>query len=478
MSAALTPTGSVRAAGTRCLWIILGLGLLIRLATLTLPGTGDTSTFQMWGAMALRTGLLNVYGLKDREVIAAVYKELKGEKRQPHIIVTDTDLGTYRDIPDYPPGSVLVFEVAAGACKWLQGGTLRAGRLLNACVNVPPVLFALAAALTLWFFVRRENDSRAVAAVAALWLNPALILTSPILGYQVPVFAFLGLLALISFYQRKPALSMFLLALSCLMKPQGVFIIPVLAAAFWAEGGWRMLWRLGMQFLLFLVVLASPYLVSGRLLAPLAAILHNTTAPALSAQAANGWWIAGPIVQAIAGRTLDPLLGKIEMVPPGEFHAAVGIHPLWLALPALLLFTAVNLYWMVSHLRQGHRRAIFWAAALEVYGYTMFALFVHENFLYAFFVYTAPLLPFAQAPIRRTYWVLSVLFGLNLFVFEGLGQGFGLACPGWLQTPMGLDLTIPLVIANIAIFALIVRSRNWWFDQAQESQLRDLPYAV
>jgi len=476
MSAASTPTGSVFAAGRRCLWIILGLGLLIRLATLTLPGTGDTSTFQMWGAMALRTGLLNVYGLKDREVLAAVYKDLKGEKRQSHIIVTDTDLGTYRDIPDYPPGSVLVIEIATGACKWLQGGTLRAGRLLNACVNVPPVLFALAAALTLWLFARRENDSRSVVAVAALWLNPALILTSPILGYQDPIFAFFGLLALICFYQRKPALSMLFLALSCLIKPQGVFIIPVLAAAFWAEGGWRMLWRSSMQFLLSLIVLASPYLVSGRLLAPLAAILHNSTCSALSAQDASGWWIAGPVAQAIAGRTLDPLFGKIEMVPPGEFQAAIGIHPLWLAMPALILFTAINIYWMVRHLRKGHRHAIFWAAALEVYGYTMFALYVHENHLYAFFVYSAPLLAIARAPIRRIYWALSVVFGLNLFMFEGLGQGF--IYPGWLRTFQGVDLTILLAMANITIFVLIVRSRNWWFDCAQENLPKDLPGAA
>jgi len=169
------------------------------------------------------------------------------------------------------------------------------------------------------------------------------------------------------------------------------------------------------------------------------------------------------------------LLGKIGMVSSGEFQAAVGLNPFWLSMPALLVFTALNLYWLVRHLRQGNRRAIFWAAALEVYGYTMLALFVHENHLYAFFVYAAPLLAIARASIRRTYWALSAVFGLNLYLSVGLGEE--MACPKWFRTPQGLDLTIPLAIANMTVFGLIVLSRDWWFDHAQGSLPKDLPDA-
>jgi len=61
-------------------------------------------------------------------------------------------------------------------------------------------------------------------------------------------------------------------------------------------------------------------------------------------------------------------------------------------------------------------------------------------------------------------------------MFEGLGQGF--IYPGWLRTFQGVDLTILLAMANITIFVLIVRSRNWWFDCAQENLPKDLPGAA
>ncbi|MGH9651719.1 MAG: hypothetical protein ACRD3I_14795, partial [Terriglobales bacterium] len=326
-------------------------------------------------------------------------------------------------VPDYPPGNILFLEWAAGACKIIQGGTLRAGKLLNACLNMPPILFALAASLALWYLAEAVNAARSLAAVAAFWLNPALILTSPVLGYQDPIFAFFGLLALMCFYLRKPTLSALFLAASCLTKPQGVFIVPILLAALWADGGWRALGRYSARFGLFVLVPLLPYVVTGRLLAPVAAFLRGAVFPALSAQTANVWWLAGPALQSVAGRSAAPWLGIIPMVPQSEFRALAGFDPLWFSLPALLVFTAVNLYFLVQQLRAGNRLAIFWAAALEVYGYTMLALFVHENHLYAFFVYAAPLLALGHRTSGRFFWGLSAIFGLNLDLFDGFGQG-------------------------------------------------------
>jgi len=284
-----------------------------------------------------------------------------------------------------------------------------------------------------------------------------------VLGYQDPIFAFFGLLALLCFYRGKHTLSVLCLALSCLIKPQGVFIIPVLAAAFWGEGGWRMLWRYGARFLLFFLVPLLPYILTGRLLTPLAAMFRGAIFPALSAQTTNGWWLAGPVLEALVKKSAVPLLGTIEMVPQSEFRALAGFDPLWLSLPSLLAFTAINLFWLVMQIRAGNRRAIFWAAALEVYGYTMLALFVHENHLYALFVYAAPLLAFGQTRIGWGYCVLSVIYGLNLFLFDGFSEGHVQGAQ-WLRTFLGFDLTILLTLANVATFVLLLRTRRWGYD--------------
>lgn len=449
------------------LLLVLVAGFVIRLALLGMPGTEDMDYFRMWGAQALRSGILKVYTWKDEDTLTAAMMTLRGIPFHPHTS-SPTDLGPALGVPDYPPGNILVLEIAVGLCKRLQGGTLRVGRLLNACLNLPPVLFALSSTLALWLFARKERAPRALAATAAFWLNPALILTSPVLGLQDPIFAFLGLLALISAYRKRWTLSALFLALSCLTKPQGIFLVPVLIAAAWAEGGWRSLGRYASRGVLFFLLPLLPFILSGRLLAPTAAIFRGSIFPALSAQTANVWWLVGPVVRALAGHDWNAMRGEIGTVPQREFATLAGFSPAWISLLALTVFTVANLYFMIRQLRAGNPYALFWAGALQVYGYTMLALFVHENHLYAFCVYTAPLLALSDRKIVRLYWAVSVIFGLNLLLFDGIGRGLSGWLPGLRNLP-GFDLSIPLALANLAVFLNVIRRRCWFYDLACRS---------
>jgi hypothetical protein len=455
-------------SGTRQkLLLVLAAGFAIRLAFLWMPGTEDMGYFRMWGAQALRSGILKVYTWKDEDTLTAAMMTLRGMPYHPHTS-SPTDLGPALGVPDYPPGNILVLEITVGLCKLLQGGALRAGRVLDACLNLPPVLFALASTLALWFFARKERAPRALAATAALWLNPALILTSPVLGLQDPIFAFLGLLALMFAFRRQWTLSALFLALSCLTKPQGIFLVPVLTAAAWAEGSWRSLARYTARCLLFFLLPLLPYILSGRILAPAAAIFRGSIFPALSAQTANVWWLVGPFVRALASHDWSALRGELGMVPQGEFAALAGFSPAWISLLALTVFTVANLYFMIRQLRAGNPYAFFWGGALQVYGYTMLALFVHENHLYAFCVYTAPLLALSDQKLVRLYWAVSVIFGLNLLLFDGVGQGLSAWLPGLRILP-GFDLSIPLALANLAVFLNVIRRQRWFFDLACRS---------
>jgi hypothetical protein len=442
------------------LLLVLVAGFVIRLALLGMPGTEDMAYFRMWGAQALRSGILRVYTWKDDDTLTAAMMTLRGIPFHPHTS-SPTDLGPALGVPDYPPGNILVLEIATALCKLLQGGTLRAGRLLNACLNLPPVLFAFASTLALWFFARKEQAPGALAATAAFWLNPALILTSPVLGLQDPIFAFLGLLALIFAYRKRWTLSALFLAFSCLTKPQGIFLVPVLTAAAWAEGSWRLLARYAARCLFFSLLPLFPYILSGRILAPAAAIFRGSIFPALSAQTANVWWLVGPFVRALASHDWSALRGELGMVPQGEFAALAGFSPAWISLLALAVFTVANLYFMIRQLRAGNPYALFWAGALQVYGYTMLALFVHENHFYAFFVYAAPLLAIApQNGMHRLYWTLSAVYGLNLFLLDGLGNGLT-AGIRWLRNAPGFDLSIVVAVLNVLIFGILVRNNRW-----------------
>ncbi|MBZ5544457.1 MAG: hypothetical protein LAO07_12385 [Acidobacteriia bacterium] len=444
---------------------VLIAGLVVRVAFLWMPGTEDMYLFRMWGAQALRSGLVHVYSLTDQDAITVF---LLRQKHVPvHVRVSNpTDLGPIAGVPDYPPGNILVLEIATALCKLLQGGTLRAGPLLNACLNLPPVLFSLGIVLAVWFFIKKELAWMPVGALAIFWLHPAIILTSPILGYQDPIFAFLGLMSLILCYHRRYTTSVFLLALACLTKPQGAFVVPIVATALFSGGRWRALGRYGLRFALFGLVLLLPFIAAGRFLGIFAGVSQQVMYPALSAQQLNIWWLVGGVAEASRGASPGFLPSVITMISKTDFVSWAGFHPLWIALPAFGAFTGVNLYYLHQELRAGNRWALFWAAALEAFGYPMLMIYTHEHHLYAFFVYALPLLALGKGRILRLYVGLSILFGLNVFLFDGWGEAYKSAA-NWLRFLPGFDLTILVVLANIGCFLSILLARRWWFDRTR-----------
>ena len=451
------------------LLVILVFGLVVRLAFLCMPGTEDMYLFRMWGAQALRSGLVREYSLTDQNAITLFL--LRWKHIPVHVRVSNpTDLGPIAGVPDYPPGNILVLECATALCKVLQGGTLRAGPSLNACLNLPPVLFSLGIVLLVWVFTKKELGTLPVGALAVFWLHPAIILTSPILGYQDPIFAFFGLGSLVLGYYRRYTLSILLLALACLTKPQGAFVVPIVATALFTEGRWRALGRYGLRFVLFALLPLLPFIVAGRFLGIFAGVSQQVMYPALSAQQLNIWWLVGGIAQASGAASPGFPPGVITMISKADFVSWAGFHPIWIALPAFAAFTGVNLYYLHRELRAGNRWALFWAAALEVFGYPMLMIYTHEHHLYAFFVYALPLLALGKGKIVWLYGGLSILFGLNVFLFDGLGEGYT-GTAHWLRTLPGFDLTILVAVANIVCFLSVLLARGWWFDRTRPTTL-------
>jgi hypothetical protein len=403
-----------------------------------------------------------MYPETDTDILTSVLLASRHLFLHPHFEVS-TDLGRVTASPDHPPGMMLMLDASVRLCKLLNPGPLRNGPLLNACINLPPALFALGIALLVWKFSRDEKLHEPLYAFTAFWLNPALILATSVLGYQDSMFAFFGLLALILFYGRRYSWSALALACSCLSKPEGMFLIPVLATAAWADGRWRELWRYAIRGGLFALIALLPYALAHHLLALFAHVASLITDPWLSGQELNAWWLVGPLLNWVSGHAVFDSSGIIAMYRRADFTQWAGIDPRWIADFGLGIFVFMGLRKFFSQMKQGNRLALFWAGALVIYGFTMLSVFVHENHLHTFFVYAAPLLALPARIFKRFYFALSIIFAANLYLFEGFGQNVRSGMQ-WGRILPGFDITIVIAVANITIFLVLLRTRHWGFD--------------
>ena len=104
-------------SGTRQkLLLVLAAGFAIRLALLGMPGTEDMGYFRIWGAKALRSGILKVYTWKDDETLTGVMMTLRGIPYHPHAS-SPTDLGPALGVPNYHPETFLSSNSPSGSAS-------------------------------------------------------------------------------------------------------------------------------------------------------------------------------------------------------------------------------------------------------------------------------------------------------------------------------------------------------------------------
>ena len=140
--------------------------------------------------------MAGIYGPADRELLAAA--RARGGSLVT-VLTQPVPKATFRwgsadYFVDYPPGSILVLW-AAGKLYGLAAPGLPNRRLFNAAINLAPLVASLAIA----FLLRRGAEGSLGEWRALLfWLNPAVYLAAPVLGYQDPIFAALALAAVMA----------------------------------------------------------------------------------------------------------------------------------------------------------------------------------------------------------------------------------------------------------------------------------------
>jgi hypothetical protein len=435
------------AASRRLFAALLGLGLCLRLAALPLPGTGDVLSFKIWSHAASTVGAAQMYGAGGTP-----------PERRLHA------WGGWQTTVDYPP--VALYELAL--VGWAYSTAFPGfpdSALLTAAIKLLPLAAEAAIAWLLFWAVRRVlPDSPAAARFAALafWLNPAAYLTSPVLGYIDALFALPALGSLVAASYGHPALAGGLLALAVLTKPQAVLLAPVVGLALVGKtqaGRW-------LEGLRAPSLAAAAAAVSGgAVLAPVVAagawpnfvqaMASFSRHDMLSGQAANLWWVVTYVMRAayavtemgVAGAYLSPVrrpLGITTIVQLGYPNPRLAA--------TLAVAAAVGwALWRGRRVRDLPRLALL--GAWSVYAYVMLSVQVHENHFYLML----PPLALAAAALpgwRAPFWVLSGIFALNLNLFYGFGDRVGFALPRMLT---GLDATVWLSIANVAVFVWFAR---------------------
>ena len=411
----------------------LVLGLVVRVATLPLPGHDDVVLWKVWSYAATHD-VLGMYGVGGTPPTRGVVR------------FRDTAVTV-----DYPPFFLYEWAIVGGTYRALfpkYPNTLA----LTVAVKLPSLIANLALTAVFFVVVRRASGRVEPARWAALayWLNPATIVGGEMLGYVDPLYFLpaIGGIALASFGRPLPA--GVLVAMAVATKPQGILVGPAFALALWQGGGVRAVVSAAATFCGTLAVIVLPYYVHDAL--PnmwLAFGSFDERRDTMSAYAANVGWIINWWLRSRMGL---PDVGfpraflRFVPVPLSitRFRALGYPNPRPIGRIAIIAATA----WAMWVTRR--RKELAFAAALGAF--TVHAFFVlgtgmHEHHQ----LLEVPLLVLAAAlrPAFRTlYFVVSGIVALNINYVYGAGNGIGWAVPRMIT---GIDLSVLLSLFNVGV---------------------------
>jgi hypothetical protein len=440
---------------------LAGLGLVLRLLGLPLWGTFDTDEWKAWSSFAATQGLARVYGPPDRRILklaaeASPEAPLAGLLRVRWPRRNFEWQGVGRAV-DYPPGSMIVLWLEAKLYEAIDPA-LPSDRRFNAVINLAPLLGSLAILVLLW---RSAAPSPGRVRGLAFWLNPAVLLAAPVLGYQDPVFGALAMGAVLA-----------LVAAASLVKPQGALLLPALATLVLRECGWRTWVRCALAGLGVGVLVFLPWWSQGYLLSALDGAFRPLGESDLSPLGLNLWWIAGYVMRwAQAGPWPEAAI-----VTAGAFRDWAGFDPGRLAGVLLLAGTAAVVALLVRLPRHPERSEgsppprrwlIPLAVILQVHVYAFCALAVHENHT-LLGVLLAPLLIEAWPRAKALVAATSALAFVNLLLALRFGEG--ITTREWFLGLPALPLWDALfVVAALGHGVLLAALVRWSLSAAQDA---------
>jgi hypothetical protein len=416
----------------------LVLGAALRAVALPLPGSVDTGSWKTWSFVG-STDPAGLYGVG-------------GSPPERRLLKWSGIEGT----TEYPP--LTLYELAVvGRIYWKIDPLYADSPALNALIKAPGTLAEVLFVFVLLTWGRRRFGEAAVWTALAFWLNPAVVLNGPVLGYLDPQMAVPAALAFLAAAAGHPVAAGALAACAVLTKAQALFVLPALALFIWRgvpSSGTRALLGGVSGGAVATALILLPIVLRGAFANMVQAVGRLAAHDMLSGYALNIWWIAtwAARVRAVVDEwgwwralTMDVRILRItdwmRFYPnPKPFASAVVLAAIgwacWRARRGLSI---------------GHAAFL---AAWCVYVYTMLSVQVHENHLYLAIPFVVIAGGF-EPRLRRVAWAISLMAAVNMYLFYGFGDGWPpVIGRRWTQ----IDLSVLLAFVNLGVFAWATRA--------------------
>ena len=392
---------------------ILAAGILIRLVLLPSEGLrGDIDQFVGWVHALATHGLGTLYS------------------------------GTAVGPVAFGPVMAYIWAVLAAIQPAFATVTDAADPGIRALMKLPASLADLGLAAII-LYALRDHARWAVAGVAAILLNPAVIYVSAWWGQYESIFLLSALGALVAAINGRNGLAAALVTVALMTKPQAVaFLIP-LAAWFWAtgyatsgvRGGVVELVRTALAALVTLVVLWLPFLPAGGPVRYLEGLgMYQTDVfRTLSLNAWNIWWL---LQEAAGGHFLADDTAVLGSLGPRQLG--------YLATAVLSLIVAVAI------IRAPRPQVLILGATASAMVVFTFMTQMHER--YAFAALIMPALLLSHGPTRWWWLAFSATFLLNLVAAVPPSPEVGAVLPAF--GPLGL--VGALAMTGLCIWSVIL----------------------
>lgn len=343
-------------------------------------GTVLLGLLVLWGLKTLALGIFSGYALD-----LGTYEAWSNRLRS----VGPAQMYVPGYFLDYPPG-YLYFLWFAG---WLANLFGASGAIFRIFIETPALAADfLLAALAYIYFRRQDQPRAALIAAILIALNPALLFDTVGWGQSDSAVALTMFLSTLMLLESEYELGWSLAALSLLIKPQAIAVIPVLGLWTLLRGEWRQWWRAALAGLAVLVIGVAPFQI-GHALSWLPQLYLSTMGyyHETSLNAFNLMALIGGIRQNDGGTLL------------GVSYFTIGIAML------------VPLYAFIAFImwRNPSRRNLFFVSFLAVFGFFLLAPRIHERYIYPALVFAVPLA--ADEPsMLGVYALLTVTTLINL----------------------------------------------------------------
>lgn len=320
----------------RAVFILVALWLVKTMSLYAFSGFGvDVGSYQAWALQIADQGPANTY-------------------QQGYFL-------------DYPPGYLYGLWVAGVISRTIGAG----GDTLRIIVESPAVIADIFLAIVVFAYVRRtEHRKLAMIAMLMVALNPALLFDTVVWGQSDSVLTLVMWLSVMATLNGEYEISWGLAAISVLIKPQGLMIVPVLGWWLLLEADYGTWLRAAVVAIGTFIIGIAPFQIGHPwnwiidLYSSTAAYYHET-----SVNAFNFLALIGGLRQQDS-TTLGGIsffaLGMASLVPLYAFVAYI----LW---------------------RWRNATALFYASFIALFGFFMFAPRMHERYLYPALVFVIPL---------------------------------------------------------------------------------------